>query len=210
MTIPQQHDEVSNPANQANAPRPGPAVAPAATPPPQMPPAQPSAGYYTAPAAPDGPRPKSPAVACIMSIVPGLGQIYVGYYGLGFLHAVVAAAVFAMLLSGPTLEIFPMLVIFFIFFMLYNIVDAGRRAALYNLAIAGVPGVDLPQPLRVPRFGGSIFGGAMLIVAGFVLLLHTKFQISLDWIEDWWPVAPMIFGAYLIYRAIQDRAAANE
>jgi len=186
MTMPQQQNEIPSPAQAAPA------------------------GYYTAPPPPDGPHPKSPVLACILSIVPGLGQIYIGYYGLGFLHVVVAGAVFSILLSGPTLEIFPMLVIFLIFFMLYNIVDAGRRASLYNQAIAGVPGVDLPQPLRVPRFGGSIFGGAVLIVAGFVLLMHTKFQFSLDWIEEWWPVAPMIFGAYLIYRAIQDRAAATE
>ena len=195
MTMPQQQNEIPNPAQPA---------APA-----QIPPANP-AGYYTAPPPADGPRPKSPALACILSIVPGLGQIYIGYYGLGFLHAIVASTVFSILASGPTLEIFPMLIIFLIFFMLYNIVDAGRRASLYNLAMAGVPGVDLPQPLRVPRFGGSIFGGAVLIVAGFALLMHTKFEFSLDWIEEWWPVAPMIFGAYLIYRAIQDRAAATE
>ena len=77
------------------------------------------------------------------------------------------------------------------------------------MAIAGVPGVDLPQQLKVPRFGGSIFGGAMFIVVGFILLLYTRFGFSLDWIEEWWPVAPMIFGAYLIYRAIQDRAAGD-
>jgi hypothetical protein len=191
MTIPQPQDQLPN------------------QPPPHAEPGNP-VGYYSAPPPVDGPRPKSPALACILSVVPGLGQIYVGYYGLGFLHSIVAAAVFSILLSGPTLEIFPMLVIFLIFFMLYNIVDAGRRASLYNLAIAGVPGVDLPQPLRVPRFGGSIFGGSVLIVAGFALLMHTKFQFSLDWIEEWWPVAPMIFGAYLIYRAIQDRAATVE
>jgi len=209
MTIPQHQNEIPIPTTETDAPTPGAAGTPTPVPP-HVHPAQPAAGYYTAAPLPDGPRPKSPAMACILSLVPGLGQIYVGYYGMGFLHAVVAAAIFSILLSGPSLEIFPMLVVFFIFFMLYNIVDAGRRAALYNLAIAGSPGIDLPQQLKVPRFGGSIFGGVMFIVGGFVLLMHTKFQLSLDWVEDWWPVVPMIFGAFLIYRAIQDRAAGKD
>jgi hypothetical protein len=161
---------------------------------------------------PAAPRQKSPALACILSVVPGLGQIYVGYYGLGFLHAIVAAGVFSILVTTDpgTFELFPMLMVFFVFFMLYNIVDAGRRAALYNLAIAGVPGVELPQPLSVPRFGGSIFAGSVFVVGGFLLLLHTKFEYSLAWMEDWWPVAPMIFGVFLIYRAIQERKGAAD
>jgi hypothetical protein len=146
-------------------------------------------------------------MACILSVVPGLGQIYVGYYGLGFLHAIVASAVFTMLVSSPDSDVLPFGVIFFIFFMLYNIVDAGRRAALYNLAIAGVPGVELPQQMRMPRPGGTIFGGVAFIVVGFILLMNTKFGASLEWVAEWWPLAPMLFGAYLITRAIQERSA---
>jgi len=164
-------------------------------------------GYYTPKPAIVGPRPKSPAMACILSAVPGLGQIYVGHYGLGFLHAIVASAVFTMLVSNPDSDVLPFGVIFFIFFMLYNIVDAGRRAALYNLAIAGVPGVELPRQMKLPQPGGTIFGGVVFIVVGFILLMNTRFDASLEWVGEWWPVAPMIFGGYLIARAIQERAA---
>ena len=213
MTTPQQPNQIPHPPAEVATPQPEPAARPAPAPPPRPDQTPPVAGYYTGSATgpPGGPRQKSPALACILSLIPGLGQIYVGYYGLGFLHAIVAAGVFSILVSSDpaSFALFPMLMVFFIFFMLYNIVDAGRRAALYNLAIAGVPGVELPQPLRVPRFGGSIIAGSIFIFGGLIVLLHTKFRFSLDWVEEWWPVAPMIFGAYLIYRAIQDRAASE-
>src|SRR5207247_139430 len=76
-------------------------------------------------------RSKSPALAAVLSMMPGLGQVYVGYYQRGFVHAAV--------------------------------------------------------------------------VATLVTLLGTRFGVSLEWVEQWWPVAPMMFGAYLLARAIQDR-----
>ena len=72
--------------------------------------------------------------------------------------------------------------------------------------LAGVPGIELPRDMmKMPRPGGSIFGGSALIIVGFLLLMHTKFGFSLEWVEQWWPLAPMIFGAYLVYRAVQDK-----
>ncbi|MBI1951174.1 MAG: hypothetical protein HYS34_07415 [Acidobacteria bacterium] len=52
-------------------------------------------------------------------------------------------------------------------------------------------------------------GGATLIAVGFILLLHTRFGVSLDWVDEWWPAAPMIFGAYLLVRAIQERRSSR-
>jgi len=216
MTIPQQPNEIPNQPAEGATPQPEPAAQPAPPPPPRQQPMPPTGGYFGARAAApyptSGPAPKSPAAACIMSVIPGLGQIYVGYYGLGFLHAFVVAGVFSILVSSDpdTFTLFPMLVVFLVFFMLFNIVDAGRRAVLYNLAIAGVPGVALPKPLSVPRFGGSIFAGSVFIVGGLIVLMHTRFEYSLAWLEDWWPVAPMLFGAFLIYRAVQDRKAGEK
>jgi hypothetical protein len=91
------------------------------------------------------------------------------------------------------------------FFWLYNIIDAGRRASLLNQALAGDAPIELPSELKLPSFGGSIGGGLLLIVAGGVLLSHTKWGYSLDWIAEWWPVGPMLFGAWLLVRAILDR-----
>jgi cell wall-active antibiotic response 4TMS protein YvqF len=151
------------------------------------------------------PRAKSSSLAAVLSLVPGLGQVYVGYYQRGFIHAVVVAGIIT-LLAGETLgQLEPMFALFMVFFWLYNVIDASRRATLYNLYLAGNPTVGLPEDFMMPRSGGSIFGGACLIAIGGILLLHTRFGMPLDWTEQWWPVAPMIFGVYLLAQAIRER-----
>jgi len=150
-------------------------------------------------------RSKSPALAAILSMMPGLGQVYVGYYQRGFVHAAVVATLITILASGTFDRLSPLFGLFMAFFWLYNIIDAARRASLYNDALAGNPSIDLPQDFKTPGIRGSIIGGATLIAVGFILLLNTRFGISLDWVEQWWPVAPMIFGIYLLVRALQER-----
>ena len=151
------------------------------------------------------PRSKSPALAAVLSMVPGLGQVYVGYYQRGFIHAVVVAGIMTLLAGEMLDKLTPMFALFMSFFWLYNIIDAARRAALYNQYLAGNPAIDLPEDFKMPKSGGSIFGGACLIATGFILLLHTRFGMSLDWTEEWWPVAPMILGFYLLAQAIRER-----
>ena len=135
-----------------------PAPAPQAAPPPP-------AVSYALPAAAAGRVPglqhKSPFIACVLSLMPGVGQIYV---------------------------------------------DAGRRAIYYNLALDGVEGIELPSMnLGVPGFGGSFAGGLAMIGIGVILLANTRFGVSLAWIEEWWPAAPILLGTYLLVKAIQER-----
>ena len=116
---------------------------------------------------PPDPRRKSPGLAALLSIVPGLGQVYVGYYQRGFIHAVTAFSIIALLsteFGGDALP--PLLGPFLAFFWLYNIIDAGRRASLLNFALVGVEPIDLPSDFRAPGFGGSIAGGIALIAFG--------------------------------------------
>ena len=153
------------------------------------------------------PRSKSPALAACLSCMPGLGQVYVGFYQRGFIHAVVVASIITLLASDTVPTLAPLFGLFLAFFWLYNIIDAARRASLYNQMLAGSPAIEMPEDFKMPSTGGSIFGGACLIAFGFVLLLHTRFGMSLEWMHDWWPLALMIFGGYLLVRAIQDRQA---
>jgi hypothetical protein len=150
-------------------------------------------------------RSKSPALAALLSMMPGLGQVYVGYYQRGFIHAVVIASLVTILSSGTVERISPLFGLFMAFFWLYNIIDAARRASLYNDALAGNPSIDLPQDFKTPGIRGSIIGGSIFIAGGFLLLLHTRFGMSLDWMEQWWPVALILFGVYLVARALQER-----
>ncbi|MCP4204003.1 MAG: hypothetical protein GY769_18955 [bacterium] len=154
-------------------------------------------------------RRKSPSRATWLSLMPGLGQVYLGYYQRGFLNAIVAAIVISLLASESLGPLTPLAGIFLAFFWLYNMIDAGRRATLYNHALAGGTEIELPDDFQVPGFRGTIAGGATLVVLGLVLLGHTRFGLSLDWIEQWWPLAVVAFGAFLAYRGIQEKAESD-
>jgi len=190
----------------APAPTAGEPAAPAATiyaPAPQSQAPQPTGNVAASTAVP--PDRKSPLLACILSSMPGLGQVYVGYYQRGFVHAIVVATVIFILNSGVH-GIEPLLGPFLAFFWLYNIIDAGRRAAHYNRAAAGEQAFEMPKDFSMPGIQGSIVGGLLLIVAGSIFLSYTVWGISLAWVEDWWPLAPILFGVYLIGKAVADRA----
>ena len=158
-----------------------------------------------APAVLKDPRSKSPVCAAVLSLMPGLGQVYIGYYQRGFIHLLVIAGTISVLASADLGGVTPLFALFMAFFWLYNIIDAARRAALYNEALSGRTAFELPQDFKMPGLQGSILGGSILIIVGFGLLLNTRFGVSLAWVEEWWPVAPMLFGAYLLVRALQER-----
>jgi TM2 domain-containing membrane protein YozV len=149
-------------------------------------------------------RRKSPFLAGLLSVMPGLGQVYVGYYQRGFLHAVVVATLITTIASARIEGLIPMLAIFLGFFWLYNIVDASRRATLYNEVLAGRTDIELPQDLGTPGLGGSVVGGLVIAAIGTILLLNTRFDVSLDWLEEWWPASLILFGLYLVYKARKD------
>lgn len=150
------------------------------------------------------PRRKSAFLAGFLSLLPGLGQVYVGYYRQGFLNIVIAGSVFSFLAStqGST-PLTPLGVLFLIFFEFYNVIDGARRASLYNLALEGVEEIDLPDRLTdqpITLQGSFVFGG-LLMLFGLVALSNTLFGFSLQWLENWWPIAPLALGAYLFYKA---------
>lgn len=171
----------------------------------------PNAERWTAPPRPfvaDDPRSKSPALATMMSAMPGLGQVYVGYYQQGFTNVLVAAGIITLLNNTGRLGLYALdalLGVFLAFFWLYNMVDAGRRAAFYNQALAGVEAMPLPSDFRLPSGGGTMAGGVTLVVAGLIILSNTMFGLSLEWLEQWWPLGLVGAGAYLIYSSQRDR-----
>jgi TM2 domain-containing membrane protein YozV len=168
---------------------------------------QPTPTYVTVPAISltGDPRRKSSLFAAFLSLMPGLGQVYVGYYQRGFIHAIVVSTIIALLASdiGP---LTPLAALFLAFFWLYNIVDAGRRALLYNEALAGRTGIELPEDFKTPGLQGSIPGGLAIVAVGGVLLSHTLFGVSLQWLNDWWPAALIAFGIYLVAKSVMSRS----
>jgi TM2 domain-containing membrane protein YozV len=166
-------------------------------------------GWARDPYHPFDPRRKSPFLASFLSVVPGLGQIYVGYYQAGFIHALVFGGIIVMMVNEILEALLPLQGIFLGFFYLYNIVDAGRRAAFFNAALEGGDSVKLPKDYVAPGTGGSMMGGLFLIGIGVALLAHTALDFSLAWVEDWWPLAPVGFWIFLVARAMKERAQAE-
>ena len=84
----------------------------------QAEPARQSSAYPQAHGAGGGgasPPRKSPGLASVLSALPGIGQVYVGYYKLGFIHNIVFALTIASLGFGAG-PLIPFLSIFLTFF----------------------------------------------------------------------------------------------
>ena len=146
-------------------------------------------------------------LAAFLSIVPGLGQVYVGYYRQGFVNVIVIGTLISLLAPGPRVHwpLTPLLVFFLVFYWLYNLVDAARRASFYNQSLAGIAPTEIPRQFRMPESHGSLAGGLLLILAGIVIGSHTVFGYSLEWLQRWWPIAPILIGTYLVYQSIAER-----
>jgi uncharacterized membrane protein len=164
-------------------------------------------GWQRNPAYSEDPRRKSPALATILSLVPGLGQVYVGYYRQGFINIIVVGALISLLAQGPrvTWPLTPLIVFLMVFYWLYNIIDAGRRASFYNQALSGIAVTEMPQEFMLPERHGSLAVGLLLILAGLVIASHTIYGYSLYWLERWWPAVLILIGAYLVFQAVRER-----
>ena len=150
------------------------------------------------------PRYKSPVLATLMSLVPGLGQIYIGYYQQGFLNIVVIAGLISLLAYygiSPYFKTF--LALFMVFYWLYNVVDAYRKSTLYNQTLAGSS--EILDGDQLPGMRGSLAGALLMIVAGIIALSNTLFELPLDWLERWWPAALIGLGLYLLFQSLVNR-----
>ncbi len=166
-----------------------------ATPPTGWHPAQP---YRT-----EDPRKVSVPLAMVLSLMPGLGQVYLGRYQNGFLNIIVVASLIA-LLNGNVGLLEPLLGLFLAFFWMFNIMDAGRQAHLWNQALLRLE-APAPEALVQDRFG-SLLTGVGLIGLGLIALAHKLFGFSLAWVAHWWPVALIILGILVVWKALtQDR-----
>lgn len=150
---------------------------------------------------------KSPGLAATLSLLPGLGQVYLGHYMRGFTHVIVigTSITIATLASGAE----PLLGLFIAFFWLFGMIDAARLATSWNDALAHYGIERLPQPVLLPTRGSAIAAGVLLIGAGFLSLLNVRFGVSMSWMREWWPLAPVGFGIWLLVRGLQDRRSSE-
>ncbi|MEJ2143593.1 MAG: DUF5668 domain-containing protein [Acidobacteriota bacterium] len=174
--------------------------------------------FESAPQAPPRPRPepvpyqsyqglqdvrrKSPIVAGLLSSLPGLGQVYVGYYLQGFVNVIIVGATISLMQSRLG-DLMPLTAFFLVFFWLFNVIDASRRAMFYNEAMAGTDLGAFPENFRMPGGQGTLVGGVVMIVLGGIALSHTLFNVPMDWLKDWWPAALVIGGVLLLVQSMR-------
>jgi TM2 domain-containing membrane protein YozV len=148
--------------------------------------------------APPGPKPpKNPWLALVLSLFPGLGQVYNGQPAKAF----VFFSAWVGSIYG-TAEIDPFPFAFLIpFVYLYNLIDAFRTASLINARSLG----GLPAP-EEEAFESPLWGGSLLVL-GLLLLLNNLGWLHLAALARYWPVALIVAGGAFLYSAIQRRRA---
>jgi len=158
-----------------------------------------NAGNALPPLPPPGAQPyvkpvKSPAVAVLLSLFPGLGQIYNGQpakalvFFLSWVGCIYGAA-----------QIDPMPFAFGIpFIYLYNLVDAYRSACAANARQQGEARSE-EEVVESPAWG------ATLVAFGLLLLMNNLDWINLAAFRRYWPLLLIVAGAALLYGSLKRR-----
>lgn len=158
-----------------------------------LPPLPPPAAYQPAPAGPQ--LPKNPWVALVLSLFPGVGQLYNGQPAKG----VVFFFSWVGCIFG-TAEIDPFPFAFLIpFVYFFNLIDAWRSATAINTRFLGGQAVLEEETSESPAWGASLVG------LGLVLLLNNLGWLQLSALRRWWPLVMVVVGAMFLYSSLRRR-----
>jgi TM2 domain-containing membrane protein YozV len=149
----------------------------------------PTAGPLAAPAAAP---PKSPILALVLSLFPGIGQIYNGQpaKALAFFFGWVGSIYL-------TAEANPFFAFLIAFTYLYNLVDAWRSASAINARYAGGYGVAEEDAAESPAWGAVLMG------VGALLLLNNLGWLRLAAMQRYWPLVLIAAGGAFLYGSVQ-------
>ena len=139
--------------------------------------------------------PKSPILALVLSLFPGIGQIYNGQPAKAFVFFFAWA--FSIYGSAEISAMPFSLLIPFVYF--YNLVDAYRSAASLNAQAVGAE--PLPEDIS---FESPAWGGA-LILLGLLLLLNNLGLLHLAALVRFWPLLLIVAGVVFLYGSVQRR-----
>jgi hypothetical protein len=135
---------------------------------------------------------KSPALAGVLSLLPGVGHIYLGLYQ----RAVVFFAIWVFTLAiadhgpGPMGVLIP-------FWMFFVLIDAVRQAKAINATGAAESNIVAKEIAL--KAGGNLAFGIFLILFGAFFLLDRLVTIDLSFLLDWWPALIIAFGAWQVF-----------
>ena len=142
-------------------------------------------------AAPSVTVPKSAVVALVLSLFPGIGQIYNGQPA--------KALVFFFAWAGSiylTAEAHPFFAFLIAFTYFYNLVDAWRSASAINARYARGSFVD-DDTTESPAWGAALIG------VGALLLLNNLGWLRLAALQRYWPLVLIAAGAAFLYGSMR-------
>jgi hypothetical protein len=132
---------------------------------------------------------RSPSAAVFLSLLPGLGHIYVGQVAKGFVIGLSFVLTIQMTDQGGT---FGILIPFLI---LYAMVDSHRAAVELNRIVAAGG-----TPPKGPEFGLTKWWGYILIGLGVLFTLENFDVIDFEWISRLWPLGLIALGIFILRR----------
>jgi TM2 domain-containing membrane protein YozV len=136
--------------------------------------------------------PRSPVLALVLSLFPGIGQIYNGQPA--------KALVFFFAWAGSiylTAEASPFFAFLIAFTYFYNLVDAWRSASAINARQAGGHAVADDDTVESPAWGAALIG------VGGLLLLNNLGWLRLAALQRYWPLVLIVAGAVFLYGSVQ-------
>jgi len=167
------------------------------------------------PGLPKRKRIKVPFVAGLLSVIPGLGQVYNGLLGRALFHFIGFLLIIWSIehVSGAAAA---EVMMFFLWmgYWLWQLVDAVRTAKDIN-ALGRVPDPEEAAAMgrgAIPGLDGGSkgFGIGMMVLGGLLLLSNLGMSRALSHlIEGVWPVALLLCGIWLVRRSREERRAAR-
>jgi hypothetical protein len=132
---------------------------------------------------------RSPSAAVFLSLLPGLGHVYVGQAAKGFLIGLSFVLTIRMTdEGGPFGILIP-------FLILYAMVDSHRAAVELNRIVAAGG-----TPPKGPDFGLTKWWGYILIGFGVLFTLENFDLVDFDWILRLWPLGLIALGIFILRR----------
>jgi TM2 domain-containing membrane protein YozV len=136
--------------------------------------------------------PKSAVLALVLSLFPGIGQIYNGQPA--------KALVFFFAWAGSiymTAEANPFFGFLIAFTYFYNLVDAWRSASVINARYARGSGYVEEDTTESPAWGAALIG------VGALLLFNNLGWLRLAALQRYWPLVLIAAGAAFLYGSMR-------
>ena len=166
---------------------------------------------YTAPYPPPSAAPNladasaSPGLAFLLGLIPGVGAIYNGQYVKGLIHVVVLGLLISIVSSdaaGGLEPVFGMLIGVWVFYMAFEAYDTARKRQMGVRVDEFSSLVPLHSARR--RFPA---GPVTLIALGALFLLNNLDILHFHQIIQYWPIALIGLGAYMLYERLNGPAS---